>query len=94
MIKEDLEDKKYLIFINDDYSFIFIDYIYLFLSQKLKNGKKLIILSLLFATLTIKNKNIYEFKHLQNLNKNGFYMNDNNYNIINNYDIPKRNGTI
>ena len=60
MIQEDFEVKKNLIFINDNYSFIYIDYIdyiYLILSQKLKNFKKLIILSLLFATLKIINKN-------------------------------------
>ena len=93
MIKEDFEDKKNIIFINDDYSFILIDYIYLFLSQKLKNAKKLIILSLLFITLQIKNKNIYSLKHLQYLNKNGLFMDDNNYNIINKYNISKINGT-
>ena len=93
MIKEDLEDKKNLIFINDDYSFILIDYIYLILSQKIKNAKKLIILSLLFSTLQINNKKIYSLKHLQKLNKNGFFIDDNNYNIINNYDISKINGT-
>ena len=79
MFKEDLDDKKNFIFINDDYSFIFIDYIYLFLSQKLKNVKKLIILTLLFATLQINNKNIYAFKYLKNLNKNGFFIDNNNY---------------
>ena len=93
MFKEDLDDKKNFIFINDDYSFIFIDYIYLFLSQKLKNVKKLIILTLLFATLQINNKNIYAFKYLKNLNKNGFFIDNNNYNIIKNYNISKINGT-
>ena len=60
MIKEDFEVKKHLIFINNNYSFIsieYIDYIYLLLSQKLKNLKKLIILCLLFSTLQIINKN-------------------------------------
>jgi hypothetical protein len=41
MIKEDFEDKQNFIF-NEEYTFnFFIDYIYLFLSQKLKNLKKL-----------------------------------------------------
>ena len=37
MIKEDFEDKQNFIYINEDYLFISIDYIYLFLSQKIKN---------------------------------------------------------
>ena len=88
MIKEDFEVSKNLIFIND-YSFFSIDYIYLFLSQKLKNLKKLIILSLLFATLQIINKNEYKyvFKHLLKLNKNSIFIN----NIISNYNISKIN---
>ena len=96
MIKEDFEVKKNLIFINNDCPFILIDYIYLILSQEIKNSKKLILLSLLFTTLQISNKNIYSLnslKHLQKLNKNGFFIDDNNYNINNNYDISKINGT-
>ena len=91
MIKEDFEVSKNLIFIND-YSFFSIDYIYLFLSQKLKNIKKLIILSLLFATLQIINKNEYKyvFKHLLKLNKNSIFIN----NIISNYNISKINRVI
>ena len=96
MIKEDFKDKQNFVFINDDYSFISIDYIYLFLSQQLKKLKKLIIISLLFASLYISNINIYKFalKYLQKLNKNEIFINDNNYNIINNYNISKINGTI
>lgn len=96
MIKEDFEDKQNFIF-NEEYTFnFFIDYIYLFLSQKLKNLKKLIILSLLFATLQINNKNIYKYalKNIKKLNKNSIFINDNNDNIINNYNISKINGTI
>ena len=88
MIKEDFEVSQNLIFIND-YSFFSIDYIYLFLSQKLKNSKKLIILSLLFATLQIINKNEYKYvlKHLLKLNKNAIFIN----NIMSNYNISKIN---
>ena len=91
MIKEDFEVSKNFIFIND-YSFFSIDYIYLFLSQKLKNSKKLIILSLLFATLQIINKNEYKYvlKHLLKLNKNAIFIN----NIMSNYNISKINRVI
>ena len=93
---EDFQNKQNFIYFNDDYSFISIDYIYLFLSKKLKNLKKLIIVSLLFTTLQISNKNIYRYalKHLQKLNKKSIFINDNNYNIINNYSISKINVTI
>ena len=96
MIKEDYKDKQNFVFINDDYSFISIDYIYLFLSQQLKKLKKLIIISLLFSALLISNRNIYKYilKHLLKLNKNSIFINDNNYNIINNYNKSKINGTI
>ena len=97
MIKEDLEGKKNSFFINDNYLCISIDYIYFFLSQKLNNlKKKLIILILLFAILQIKNENMYKYalKHLKKLNKNKNFINNNNYNIINKYNISKINGAI
>ena len=87
MIKEDFEVKKHLIFINNNYSFIsieYIDYIYLLLSQKLKNLKKLIILCLLFSTLQIINKNKYKYA------LNTFFIN----NLNNYYNISNINGTI
>ena len=50
----------------------------------------------MIVTLQINNKNIYKYalKHLQKLNKNSIFKNNNNYNKYNNYNISKINGAI
>lgn len=102
MIQEDYEEKKNLMFSNNDYSFNSreYNYIYLQLLIKVKSLKKIIILILLFATIKITNNNLYNYKisnfHISN--KNPSFVNDtiNNNDKLNynNYNISKIEQTI
>ena len=102
MIQEDYEEKKNLMFNNNDYTFNSKEYNYMYLHIliKVKNLKKIIILILLFATIKITNNNLYNYKisNFRILNKNSNFTNDaiynNEKNNYNNYDISFINQTI
>jgi hypothetical protein len=86
MIQKEYEEKNKLISVNNDDLLNIREYIYLLLFVKVENFKKLIIVSLLFATLRLTNHNLYKYSinYLHSLNKK----------IYKHYKISKINETI
>ena len=61
MIQEEYKEKNKLMSVNNDDLFNVREYIYLLLFVKVENFKKLIIISLLFATIRLTNHNLYKY---------------------------------
>ena len=89
MIQEECEEKNKLVTVNNEDLFIFREHIYLLLFLRVENFKKLIILSLLFATIRLTNHNIYKYliNYLHPLNKKI----NKNYNLSNINEIIYNN---
>jgi hypothetical protein len=97
MIDEYYEEKKNLMFSNNDLEFKFKDYNYMYSHILIKvNGlKKIIILILLFVTIKITNNNLYDYKisNFHILNKYSNFINGTNDNN-DNYNNSQINQTI